>query len=200
MLPTPTPMAGIQCRREGWTCPAGFPLSPSGWSIRGKSQPVAPGTSVPPRKCIRGQRCGVQPRPASSAEGLCQYSAGALRHVSPGAQPGPLGMMTLPVGRRAGPQNPLVRTETQTGVRSLPPPRRAWAAVARREPLHPRTRAWLQGPGPVLSSPNAFFPPLHEGTMTFSSQQGDMVPQTPPPLSPRRLAAPCHSLLESGHT
>lgn len=36
--------------------------------------------------------------------------------------------------------------------------------------------------------------------MTFSSQQGDMVPQTPPPLSPRRLAAPCHSLLESGHT
>lgn len=146
-LPTPTPMAGIQCRREGWTCPAGFPLSPSGWSIRGKSQPVAPGTSVPPRKCIRGQRCGVQPRPASSAEGLCQYSAGALRHVSPGAQPGPLGMMTLPVGRRAGPQNPLVRTETQRlGSEACPhlgEPGRLWPDASPSTP----------GPGPGSRDP-----------------------------------------------
>lgn len=100
--------------------------------------------------------CGVQPRPAPSAEGLTQgqkprtvpVPSRALRRVSsPGTQPGPLGTMTLLVGRRAGPQNPLFGTETQRlGSKACPhlkEPGRLWPEVSPSTP----------GPGPGPGTP-----------------------------------------------
>lgn len=153
--------------------------------------------------------CGVQPRPAPSAEGLTQGQKPRTVPVpSRGSETCVLTRDTArssrdddpPCGQASGPPKPTVRDRnTETGVQSLSPPQRAWAAVARSEPLHPRTRAWPRDPARSYPHLLPFFP-TSEGTMTFSSQQGDMVPQTPSPLSPRRLAAACHSLLEGGHT